>query len=98
MLLQLALFHYFSWLINIPLSTHLSMDLEIVILSEISQTEKNKYDISLICRILKKNDANELIYKTETGFPGGLVVKNLPANSGDERDVGRSLGWENSLE
>ena len=61
-------------------------------------TEKNKYDISLICRIKKKNDANELIYKTETGFPGGLVVKNLPANSGDERDVGRSLGWENSLE
>ena len=47
---------------------------------------------------LKKNDANELIYNTETGFPGGLVVKNLPANSGDERDVGRSLGWENSLE
>ena len=32
----------------------------------------------------KKNDANELIYKTETGFPGSLVVKNLPANSGDE--------------
>ena len=54
MLLQPALFHYFSWLINIPLSTHLSMDLEIIILSEISQTEKNKYDISLICRIKKK--------------------------------------------
>ena len=31
------------------------MDLEIIILSEISQTEKDKYHvISLICRILKK--------------------------------------------
>ena len=42
------------------------MDLEIIILSEESQTEKDKYlMISLICGILK-NDTNELIYKTET--------------------------------
>ena len=42
------------------------MDLEIVILSEVSQIEKDKYHmISLICGILK-NDTNELIYKTET--------------------------------
>ena len=42
------------------------MDLEMIILSELSQTEKDKYPmISLICRILK-NDTNELIYKTET--------------------------------
>ena len=42
------------------------MDLEIIILSEVSQTEKHKYHmISLKCRILK-NDTNELIYKTET--------------------------------
>ena len=41
------------------------MDLEIIILSELSETEKNKYHIiSLICGILK-NDINELIYKTE---------------------------------
>ena len=26
------------------------------------------------------------------GFPGGAVVKNPPANAGDERDVGPSLG------
>ena len=25
------------------------------------------------------------------GFPGGAVVKNLPANAGDERDVGSIL-------
>ena len=40
------------------------MDLEIIILSEVSQTEKNKYTTSLIWNL--KNDTNELIYKTET--------------------------------
>ena len=42
------------------------MDLEMIILSEVSQTEKDKYHmISLICGIFK-NDTNELIDKTET--------------------------------
>jgi len=41
------------------------MDLEIIILSEVDHTEKDKYHISLLCGI-KKNDTNELIYKTET--------------------------------
>ena len=41
------------------------VDLEISILSEISQAEKDKYHvISLICGILK-NYTNELIYKTK---------------------------------
>ena len=41
------------------------MDLQIVILSEVSQTEKDKYHmILLICGILKKGK-NELIYETE---------------------------------
>ena len=40
------------------------MDLEIVILSEVSQTERNKYMISLICGILKKIK-NEFIYYTK---------------------------------
>ena len=40
------------------------MDLEIVILSEVTQTEKDKYHmISLICGI-ENSDSNELIYKT----------------------------------
>ena len=44
-----------------------SIDLESIILSEVSQTEKDKYHmISLICGIFKKNDTNELPYKTET--------------------------------
>ena len=40
------------------------MDLEIIILSEVSQTKKDKYHILLIWES-KKNDTNELIYKTE---------------------------------
>ena len=31
---------------------------------------------------------------TYLGFPGGLVVKNPPANAGDSGD----MGWEDSLE
>ena len=43
------------------------MDLEIIILSEESQTEKDRYHmISLICGSKKQNDTDELIYKTET--------------------------------
>ena len=42
------------------------MNLDIIILSEISQTEKDKhYMISLTCGILK-NSTNELIYKIGT--------------------------------
>ena len=42
------------------------MDSEIVILSEVCETEKDKYHMtSLICGILKKG-TNELTYKTET--------------------------------
>ena len=43
------------------------MDLEIVILSEIRQTEKDKYHMTLlICGILKKGGViNVLIYKTQ---------------------------------
>ena len=42
------------------------MDLEMITLSEVNQTEKDKCGmISLICGILK-NDTNELIYEIET--------------------------------
>ena len=39
-------------------------DLQIIILSEVSQTEKEKYDISYM-QNLKGNDISELTYKTE---------------------------------
>ena len=40
------------------------MDLEIVRLSEVSKTEKDKYDIPSMCN-LNRSGTNELIYKTE---------------------------------
>ena len=39
------------------------MDLEIIILSEVRQTEKDKYQLHVGS---KKNDAKRLIYKTKT--------------------------------
>ena len=42
------------------------MDLEIIILSEVSQTEKDKYQYITYMWNLKKNDTDELIYKIET--------------------------------
>ena len=44
-------------------SAAIPMDLDIIILSEISQ--RQIYIITYTCN-LKKNDTNELIYKTET--------------------------------
>ena len=41
------------------------VDLEIVILSEVNQAEKDKYHITYMWN-LKKNSTNELIYKTES--------------------------------
>ena len=61
------------------------MNLEITILSEVSQTEEVKsFVISLTCGILKK-DINELIYKieidsqtqkTKLSLPKGMVGRN----------------------
>ena len=34
----------------------------------------------------------------KVGFPGGSVVKNMPANAGDTRDMGLILGLKDSLE
>ena len=44
------------------------MDLEIITLSKVSQTQKHKYhDIAYMQNLKKKkNDTNELIYETET--------------------------------
>ena len=40
------------------------MDLEIIILSEVSERRQISYDITQVWN-LKKNDTNELIYETE---------------------------------
>ena len=41
------------------------MDLEILILSEVSQRKRNIYDVTYT-QNLKRNDTDEHIYKTET--------------------------------
>ena len=58
------------------------MDLEIIILSEVSQTDKEKcHMISHICGI-QKNDINELIYKTETDAQTQKTNLWLPKGKG----------------
>ena len=42
------------------------MDLEIIILSELSHPKKDKYGITYMCNL--KYDTNELIYKTDSRF------------------------------
>ena len=58
------------------------MDLETIILSEVSQTVKDKHMISLTCGILKK-DINEVICRTETD---SQTLKNLWLAKGTGRE------------
>ena len=50
---------------KIPFSTTW-MYLEIIILSEVNQREKDKYHIVITCMWNLKNEIEELIYKAET--------------------------------
>ena len=37
------------------------------------------------------------MFRSVVYFPGGSVVKNLPANAGDAGDLGLIPGWEDAL-
>jgi len=50
------------------------MDLEIIILSEVSQTETNTFNITYMWNL--KNNTNKLTYKTETDSQTSKI--NLP--------------------
>ena len=63
------------------------MNLEIVTLSEINQTEKDKCPMILFICELFKNDKSKLIYKTEIG----PQKTNLWLNGGKSR-AGDKLG------
>ena len=63
------------------------MDLEIIILSEVSQTEKDKYHITYTWNL--KNNTNESIYKTETDSQTWKASLWLPKGKGGGRGVGR---------
>ena len=63
---------YIQWNITQPLKKNEIMplaatwiDLENIILNEVSQTVKDKYYMIMLICSNKKNDTNELIYKTE---------------------------------
>ena len=59
-------------------------------LSEISQTEKNKYCmVSLICRIKKKKKKTSE-YNKKGASQVALVAKNPPANAGEAGSIPRS--------
>ena len=59
------------------------VDLGIVIVSEVSQTEKDKYHIILLtCGTKKKNGTNELIYKTEIESQMQKTTLWLPGGRG----------------
>ena len=61
------------------------MQLQIIILSEVSQTEKDKYHIIRpVCRILK-NDTNNFIYKTEINKDTTHLW--LPTGKGQRRGI-----------
>ena len=63
------------------------MDLEII-LSEVSQTEKDKYHmVSHMWNL--KNDTNELIYKTETDSQTSKTNLWLPKGK-----AGGGINWE----
>ena len=46
----------------------------------------------------KESDTTEQLSLSLWSSQVALMVKNLPANSGDIKDAGRPLGWEDSLE
>ena len=62
------------------------MDLEIIIISEVSQTERNKYHtILLIYGVQKTNDTNKLICKNETDTHTQKTNLWLPMGKGKDR-------------
>ena len=56
--------------------TATQMDLEMIILSEVSQKEKDKYHITYMQNL--KYDTNELIYKTEADSQTERTDLQLP--------------------
>ena len=67
------------------------MELEIIILSKVSQKEKDKYHmISLICRILNMTQVN--FYEAETDSQTQRTNLWLPKGREEGRGTNRSMG------
>ena len=67
------------------------MELEIIMLGEVSQTEKDKHDMRSYMWNLKKKDTNELICKTETDS------QILKTNLWLLKETGWEEGWTEGL-
>ena len=71
------------------------MDQEMIILNEVIQIEKNKYHmISLTCRIKKKSDTNELIYKTKTNSLTSRPETKFMVTQGNRAGRERLRVWD----
>ena len=66
------------------------MQLQITILSEVSQKEKDKYDITYMCNL--KYGTKEPIYQTETDSQTQRSDLRLPRGKGPEGE-----GWTENL-
>ena len=67
------------------------MDPQIIILSEVSQTEKDKYH-GITCVWNLKNDTNELIYKTEIDSQTQKTTLWLRKGKGGEGGINQEFG------
>ena len=67
------------------------LDLQIITLSEVSQTEKDKHMVSLTCGIEETN-TNEFIYKTETDSQAWKA--NLQLSKGEGGGQGQIRSWD----
>ena len=68
------------------------MDVKMTIISEVIYTRKDRYDIPFINGILKKNDTDEFIYKTNRLTD---IEDTLMFTKGDSSRRGHKLGiWD----
>ena len=62
------------------------MDLEIIILSEVRQTEKDQYHISRTCGVLKKNEMMQMNLFTKQKSTHRHRKKKLPVTKGEREE------------
>ena len=72
------------------------MNLEPILQSEVSQKKKNKYRMLMHMHGIYNGHTDESICRAACASYMELLIKNLPANAGDVKDMGLILGLERS--
>ena len=72
------------------------MNLEPILQSEVSQKKKNKYRMLMHMHGIYNDHTDESICRAACASYMELLIKNLPANAGDVKDMGLILGLERS--